>query len=136
MVDFLSAPNTQNYSARAANDAYCVADQTPEAYNGFVTALFGTYQEHGGKGIDNAALTQLAHGGQRGVGRAAQPGHPAALLVHREDEGAASARLDVAAQGGRLRGVLHVALEEDGTEDAVVHQRGGATFTKWYGGSV
>ncbi len=60
MVDFLSAPNNQNYSARAANAAYCVADQKPEAYNGFVTALFGTYHEHGGKGIDNAALTQLA----------------------------------------------------------------------------
>ncbi|WP_260983887.1 DsbA family protein, partial [Rothia kristinae] len=27
MVDYLSAPNNQNYSARAANAAYCVADQ-------------------------------------------------------------------------------------------------------------
>lgn len=60
IVDFLSAPNNQNYSARSANAAYCVADQKPEAYNGFVTALFGTYDEHGGKGVDNAALTQLA----------------------------------------------------------------------------
>ena len=31
MVDYLSAPNNQNYSARAANAAYCVADQKPEA---------------------------------------------------------------------------------------------------------
>ena len=60
IVDFLSAPNNQNYSARSANAAYCVADQNPEAYNGFVTALFGTYHEHGGEGIDNAGLIQLA----------------------------------------------------------------------------
>ena len=60
MVDYLSAPNNQNYSARAANAAYCVADQKPEAYNGFVSALFAAYDEHQGKGLDNAALTQLA----------------------------------------------------------------------------
>ena len=52
MVDYLSAPNNQNYSARAANAAYCVADQKPEAYNGFVAALFATYDEHQGKGLD------------------------------------------------------------------------------------
>ena len=60
MVDYLSAPNNQNYSARAANAAYCVADQKPEAYNGFVAALFAAYDEHQGKGLDNAAITQLA----------------------------------------------------------------------------
>lgn len=60
MVDFLSAPGNQNFSARAANAAYCVADQKPEAYSDFVTAVFGTYDEQAGKGLDNAALTQLA----------------------------------------------------------------------------
>ncbi|WP_295017968.1 thioredoxin domain-containing protein [uncultured Micrococcus sp.] len=60
MVDFLSAPNNQNFSARAANAAYCVAEQAPEHYNAFVTDVFGAYEGHGGKGLSDDELAQRA----------------------------------------------------------------------------
>lgn len=60
IVDFLSTPGNQNYSARAANAAYCVAEQKPEAYNAFVEGLFAAYQQHGGKGISDDELVDRA----------------------------------------------------------------------------
>lgn len=60
IVDFLSAPNNQNFSARAANAAYCVAEQAPEQYDPFVTDVFGAYEGHGGKGLSDDELAQRA----------------------------------------------------------------------------
>ena len=58
IVNYLSTPGNRNYSARAANAAYCVAEQKPEAYNAFVTGLFTAYEQHGGKGLKDDALIQ------------------------------------------------------------------------------
>lgn len=60
MVNFLSAPNNKNYSARSANAAYCVAAAKPEAYNEFTTGLFMAWEGHGGKGLSDDELIQRA----------------------------------------------------------------------------
>lgn len=60
IVDFLSTPGNQNYSARAANAAYCVAEQAPESYNPFVTSLFSAYEERRGQGLSDDELVQRA----------------------------------------------------------------------------
>lgn len=60
IVDFLSAPNNQNYSARAANAAYCVAEEAPDKYDPFVTDLFGAWEGHGGKGLSDDEIGQRA----------------------------------------------------------------------------
>src|SRR5205085_688828 len=40
MTGFLSRPQNQEYSSRAANAAYCVADESVDAFRRFHTALY------------------------------------------------------------------------------------------------
>jgi protein-disulfide isomerase len=63
MLGFLSRPQNQDYSSRAANAAYCVADESIDAFRRFHTALFTKEiqpSETGTTFPDNAKLTELA----------------------------------------------------------------------------
>lgn len=63
MVTILDSPRTENYSSRAAAAAYCVADESIEAFRRFHTALYSKDiqpQETGTKFPDNARLIEIA----------------------------------------------------------------------------
>ncbi|ACC40196.1 DsbA family protein [Mycobacterium marinum] len=63
MVDILSSPRNQNYSARAAAAAYCVADESIDAFRRFHTAMFSKDiqpSEVGKTFPDNAKLIEIA----------------------------------------------------------------------------
>ena len=63
MTGFLSRPQNQQYSSRAANAAYCVADESIDAFRRFHTALYTKDiqpSETGTSFPDNAKLTELA----------------------------------------------------------------------------
>jgi len=63
MTGFLSRPQNQDYSSRAANAAYCVADESIDAFRRFHTALFSKEiqpSETGKSFPDNAKLIELA----------------------------------------------------------------------------
>jgi protein-disulfide isomerase len=63
MTGFLSRPQNQNYSSRAANAAYCVADESIDAFRRFHTALYTKDiqpSETGTSFPDNAKLIELA----------------------------------------------------------------------------
>ena len=56
-VGYLDRGSATNFSSRGANALACVADESPEAYMGFVKALWGHYPEGEMK---NAELADLA----------------------------------------------------------------------------
>ena len=57
MVAILSRPGNQNYSSRAGAPAYCVADESTDAFRRFHAALFARNQpeETGTTFPDNAS---------------------------------------------------------------------------------
>jgi protein-disulfide isomerase len=63
MTGFLSRPQNQDYSSRAANAAYCIADESVDAFRRFHTALYTKDiqpSEAGTSFPDDAKLTELA----------------------------------------------------------------------------
>ena len=67
MVSILNSKANDNYSTRAANAAYCVADESKEAFTRFHSALFAMQPEEGAGGApDNAKLIETAR--QAGAG--------------------------------------------------------------------
>ena len=61
MVSILNSRLNDNYSTRAANAAYCVADESKEAFTRFHSALFAMQPEEGAGGApDNAKLIETA----------------------------------------------------------------------------
>ena len=63
MVSILDSPRSQNYSSRAGAAAYCVADESIEAFRRFHTALYSTAiqpSETATSFPDNARLIELA----------------------------------------------------------------------------
>ncbi len=63
MTGLLSRPQNQEYSSRAGNAAYCVADESVDAFRRFHTALYTTSiqpSETGTTFPDNAKLTEIA----------------------------------------------------------------------------
>jgi len=67
MVSILNSRANDNYSTRAANAAYCVADESKEAFTRFHSALFAMQPEEGAGGApDNAKLIETAR--QAGAG--------------------------------------------------------------------
>jgi protein-disulfide isomerase len=61
MVSILNSRANDNYSTRAANAAYCVADESKEAFSRFHSALFAMQPEEGASGApDNAKLIETA----------------------------------------------------------------------------
>src|SRR6201998_71019 len=60
MVGILDSPRTENYSSRAGAAAYCVADESIDAFRRFHSALYSTDiqpDERGPHFPDNASLT-------------------------------------------------------------------------------
>jgi protein-disulfide isomerase len=67
MVAILDSPSTANYSSRAAGAAYCVADESKEAFRRFHAALYAQQPgETGGSYPDDARLIEVAR--QAGAG--------------------------------------------------------------------
>lgn len=67
MVGILDAPGNQNYASRASGAAYCVADESTEAFRRFHGALFAQQPaETGGAYPTNAQLAETAR--QAGAG--------------------------------------------------------------------
>jgi protein-disulfide isomerase len=70
MVAILDTPVNDNYSTRAANAAYCVAEEdtspTKDAFRRFHGALFAQQPAEGGGAPDNTALIETAR--QAGIG--------------------------------------------------------------------
>ena len=67
MVSILNSKANDNYSTRAASAAYCVADESKEAFTRFHSALFAMQPEEGAGGApDNAKLIETAR--QAGAG--------------------------------------------------------------------
>ncbi|MCV7217698.1 DsbA family protein [Mycobacterium crocinum] len=61
MVAILNSSANKNYSTRAANAAYCVADENKDAFVRFHSALFAQQPEEGsGSAPDNRALIETA----------------------------------------------------------------------------
>ncbi|MBB3604827.1 protein-disulfide isomerase [Mycolicibacterium sp. BK556] len=61
MVAILNSPINKNYSTRAANAAYCVADENKDAFLRFHGALFAQQPEEGsGAAPDNNSLIETA----------------------------------------------------------------------------
>lgn len=61
MVAILDSPSNGNYSSRAANAAYCVADESKDAFRRFHAALFAQQPgETGSSFPDDARLIELA----------------------------------------------------------------------------
>lgn len=61
MVSILNSRVNDNYSTRAANAGYCVADESKEAFSRFHSALFAMQPEEGvGGAPDNAKLIETA----------------------------------------------------------------------------
>ena len=67
MVGILDSPANQNYSSRASGAAYCVADESTEAFRRFHAALYAQQpSEAGGTYPTDAQLTETAR--QAGAG--------------------------------------------------------------------
>ena len=67
MVSILNSSANQNYSTRAANAAYCVADESKDAFQRFRAALFAQQPEEGsGNAPQNSQLIETAR--QAGAG--------------------------------------------------------------------
>jgi protein-disulfide isomerase len=62
MLDFLDNPATGNYSSRAANASLCMAEQSPENYNSFVTQVFASYSTKQGEGLSDDEIKEMASG--------------------------------------------------------------------------
>jgi protein-disulfide isomerase len=61
MVAILDSPSTDNYSSRAGAAAYCVADESTDAFRHFHAALYAQQPtETGGNVPDNASLIKTA----------------------------------------------------------------------------
>jgi protein-disulfide isomerase len=67
MVDILDRPQNQNYPTRAANAAYCVADESIDAFRRFHAALYAQQPDETATVFpDNARLIEIAR--QAGAG--------------------------------------------------------------------
>lgn len=67
MVAILDSPSNQNYSSRAANAAYCVADENKEAFRRFHAALYAQQPGESGTSFpDDKQLIEVAR--QAGAG--------------------------------------------------------------------
>lgn len=62
MLDYLDNPATGNYSSRAGNALACMAEQSPENYNSFLTQIFASYATKQGEGLSDDELQEMASG--------------------------------------------------------------------------
>ncbi|MEV4902580.1 thioredoxin domain-containing protein [Citricoccus sp. NPDC055426] len=62
MLDYLDNPATGNYSSRAGNALACMAEQSPENYNSYLTQIFASYATKEGQGLSDDELQEMASG--------------------------------------------------------------------------
>ncbi len=62
ILDYLDNPATGNYSSRAANALACMAEESPENYNSYLTQIFASYTTAQGQGLSDDELQEMASG--------------------------------------------------------------------------
>jgi protein-disulfide isomerase len=102
MVSILNSRANDDYSTRAANAAYCVADESKEAFSRFHSTLFAMQPEEGAGGApDNAKLIETAR--QAGAGGSV-PGCVNSGKYHKMVDGLAAAAKITATPTIKLNG--------------------------------
>ncbi|MGM7669589.1 DsbA family protein [Microbacterium sp. A93] len=62
ILDYLDTPASSNYSSRAGNALACMAEQSPEHYNSFLSQIFASYATKEGQGLSDDELQEMATG--------------------------------------------------------------------------
>ncbi|TQM30180.1 thioredoxin domain-containing protein [Nocardia bhagyanarayanae] len=60
IISFLDKASTTEYSTRAANASYCVAQQDPTKYQAWLKAMFAQQPPEGGNGLTDQQLIEIA----------------------------------------------------------------------------
>ncbi|WP_406266972.1 DsbA family protein [Nocardia sp. NBC_00881] len=60
IIAFLDKASTTQYSSRAANASYCVAESDPAKYQAWLAAMFAQQPAEGGSGLPDDKLIQIA----------------------------------------------------------------------------
>ncbi|MGO4616753.1 DsbA family protein [Nocardia sp. 2YAB30] len=60
VIAFLDKASTTQYSSRAANASYCVAESDPTKYQAWLAAMFAQQPAEGGSGLPDDKLIQIA----------------------------------------------------------------------------
>ncbi|WP_431957752.1 DsbA family protein [Nocardia lijiangensis] len=60
IISFLDKASTTQYSTRAANASYCVAQEDPTKYQAWLTAMFAQQPPEGGNGLPDEKLIEIA----------------------------------------------------------------------------
>ncbi|MCP2290305.1 thioredoxin domain-containing protein [Nocardia amikacinitolerans] len=60
IISFLDKASTTEYSTRAANASYCVAQQDPTKYQAWLKAMFAQQPPEGGSGLTDQQLIEIA----------------------------------------------------------------------------
>ncbi|MFC9439494.1 DsbA family protein [Nocardia sp. NPDC057030] len=60
IISFLDRASTTQYSSRAGNASYCVAEADPSKYQGWLAAMFQNQPAEGGDGLPDERLLELA----------------------------------------------------------------------------
>jgi len=60
VISFLDRASTNEYSSRAANAAYCVAEQDPTKFQGWLNRMFAQQPAEGGPGFTDEQLVAIA----------------------------------------------------------------------------
>ncbi len=60
IISFLDRASTNQYSSRAANAAYCVAEQDPAEFQGWLSSMYAQQPAEGGPGHTDEQLVRIA----------------------------------------------------------------------------
>ncbi|WP_227997282.1 DsbA family protein [Nocardia australiensis] len=60
IIAFLDQMSTTQYSSRAANAAYCVAESDPSKFQAWLSAMYAQQPAEGGNGVPDDTLIQIA----------------------------------------------------------------------------
>ncbi|MGV9820143.1 thioredoxin domain-containing protein [Nocardia xishanensis] len=60
IISFLDKASTTQYSTRAANASYCVAEQDPTKYQAWLSTMFAQQPPEGGNGLPDEKLVEIA----------------------------------------------------------------------------
>lgn len=61
VISFLDRASTNQYSSRAANASFCVAEADPSNYQSWLETMFERQSGEGGAGLSNEELVQIAN---------------------------------------------------------------------------
>ncbi|WP_280401169.1 DsbA family protein [Nocardia carnea] len=63
VISFLDRASTTEYSSRAGNASFCVADSGLDGYQGWLAEMFARQPEEGGDGLPDSDLIEIAEAG-------------------------------------------------------------------------